>query len=66
MKWGLKFRIHSGDQFMYGQARQHAALFGISMNSPSPDAGLLSEGEIITFGNSALRVIHVPAIHQVA
>ena len=45
---------------MYGQARQHAALFGISMDNPSPDAGLLSEGEIITFGNSALRVIHVP------
>ena len=45
---------------MHGQAKQHAAFFGISMNNPSPDAELLSEGEIITFGNSALSVIHVP------
>lgn len=59
-KWGLKCRIHPGDQFMSGQAKQHAAFFGISMNNPVPDAELLSEGEIVTFGNSALSVIHVP------
>lgn len=59
-KWGLKSRIHSGDQFISGQAKQYAALFGMSMNNPSQDAELLSEGEIIAFGNSELSVIHVP------
>jgi hydroxyacylglutathione hydrolase len=59
-KWGLKCRMHSGDAFMPGQARQHAMFFGITMASPSLAGELLTEGEVITFGKSALKVIHVP------
>ncbi len=59
-KWGLKVRIHAGDEFMLGQARQLAGMFGITMANPSSEAGLFSEGEVIHFGHSELKVIHVP------
>ncbi len=59
-KWGLKCRIHSGDAYMPGQARQHAQFFGITMENPPSAGELLTEGEVITFGQSAMKVIHVP------
>ena len=58
--WALPVLIHQGDKFMQDQARQHAQMFGITMANPSSDSGLLTEGEVITFGNSELKVIHVP------
>jgi glyoxylase-like metal-dependent hydrolase (beta-lactamase superfamily II) len=60
MKWGLKVLIHAGDEFMLDQAKQHALMFGITMANPSSEAGSLSEGDVFTFGNSELKVIHVP------
>lgn len=59
-KWHLKCRIHSGDAFMTEQAKQHAIYFGITMKNPTSEIELLSEGDIITFGQSSLSVIHVP------
>ena len=59
-KWGLKCKIHPGDAPMTGQARKHAVLFGITMTDPSSDVESLAEGDVITFGNSSLSVIHVP------
>ncbi|MEI7420939.1 MAG: MBL fold metallo-hydrolase [Prolixibacteraceae bacterium] len=59
-KWNLKVKIHSGDAFMAGQARQHAVFFGITMKNPASTSEPLSEGDLIKFGNSSLRVIHVP------
>jgi hydroxyacylglutathione hydrolase len=59
-KWGLTVRIHPGDEHMLGQARQHAVMFGITMQDPSSEVELLSEGEVINFGQSELKVIHVP------
>lgn len=45
---------------MLSQLTAAAASFGLTAeNSPAPDR-LLSEGDIITFGNYALRVIHTP------
>ncbi|MCL4482622.1 MAG: MBL fold metallo-hydrolase [Bacteroidetes bacterium] len=59
-RWGLKCRIHPGDAPMVDQARQHALLFGITMQNPSSDVELLAEGDEIHFGATALKVIHVP------
>lgn len=59
-KWNLKVKIHPGDAFMAGQARQHAVFFGITMKNPITASELLHEGDLIRFGNSSLSVIHVP------
>ncbi|HEY5511085.1 MAG TPA: MBL fold metallo-hydrolase [Prolixibacteraceae bacterium] len=59
-KWGLKCKIHSGDVPYVNQARQQAMLFGITMQNPSPAVELVSEGDEIYFGQSILKVIHVP------
>lgn len=60
VKWNLKIKIHTGDALMPGQARQHAVLFGITMKNPASETEPLQEGDLIRFGKSALRVIHVP------
>ena len=57
-KWGLKCRIHPGDLPMVSQAKQHAMFFGISMANPA-EALELVPGEVITFGCSVLKFLHV-------
>ena len=59
-KWNLKVWIHSGDANLPGQAKQYATLFGITMNQPPADVEILTEGDVIKFGNTELKVIHVP------
>jgi glyoxylase-like metal-dependent hydrolase (beta-lactamase superfamily II) len=58
-KWNLISRIHPGDLPMVSQARQHAMFFGITMTNPN-EAQALDPQEVIIFGNSNLKVIHVP------
>jgi glyoxylase-like metal-dependent hydrolase (beta-lactamase superfamily II) len=58
-KWNLISRIHPGDLPMVSQARQHAMFFGITMANPK-EAQALNTQEEIAFGNSVLKVIHVP------
>jgi glyoxylase-like metal-dependent hydrolase (beta-lactamase superfamily II) len=59
-KWNLKCRIHSGDAILVSQAQKQAMLFGFKMMDQNYPAEFLSEGELITFGQSVLKVIHVP------
>lgn len=59
-KWNLRYKIHSGDAHMPGQAKQYATLFGITMKNPPEEMEILREDDIIEFGNSELKVIHVP------
>jgi glyoxylase-like metal-dependent hydrolase (beta-lactamase superfamily II) len=58
-KWNLTCRIHSEDLPMVSQARPHALFFGIKMADPN-EAKALDPQEEIVFGNSVLKVIHVP------
>ena len=52
--------IHSLDAPMLDNLAASAATWGLSAeNSPQPDR-LLAEGETVTFGKLALRVIHTP------
>lgn len=59
-KWDINFRIHAGDANMPGQAKQYASLFGISMSNPPVLVEILGEGDVIKFGHTELKVIHVP------
>lgn len=63
-KWGLKCRMHPGDLPLAAQAKQQAMLFGITMSNLTSALELLSEGEEITFGQTVLKVIHVPGHSQ--
>lgn len=52
--------IHALDAPMLESLSQAAALFGLkSENSPPPDK-TIDDGDIITFGNISMKVIHTP------
>lgn len=63
-KWGLRCRMHQGDLQLAAQAKQQAMLFGITMPNLTSALELLSDGEEILFGQTALKVIHVPGHSQ--
>jgi hydroxyacylglutathione hydrolase len=58
--WGLKCEIHEDDNYLVEHAETLASLFGIEMTAPPPRGKFLEDGEVISFGNSELSVIHVP------
>jgi hydroxyacylglutathione hydrolase len=57
---GAKLLIHELDASMLSRAANTAAMFGIqSENSPHPDA-LLCDGELLSFGDFELKILHTP------
>ncbi len=57
---GAPILIHKGDAPMLNQLVAAAASFGLSAeNSPPPDKNI-DDGDIISFGNIELKVIHTP------
>jgi hydroxyacylglutathione hydrolase len=58
--WGLKCEIHGDDNYLVQLADKQAMNFGIEMPSPPSCGRYLQDGELIAFGNSELKVIHVP------
>jgi glyoxylase-like metal-dependent hydrolase (beta-lactamase superfamily II) len=58
--WGLKCEIHKDDNYLIEHAETLAQLFGIEMTAPPSYGTFIDDGEIISFGNSELKVIHVP------
>jgi glyoxylase-like metal-dependent hydrolase (beta-lactamase superfamily II) len=57
---GAPILIHALDAPMLGHLASAAASFGLrSENSPPPDR-TIDDGDIITFGNISLKVIHTP------
>ncbi len=59
-KWGLKAAIHQEDNFLIENAQSTAIIFGMQIPKPPTAGSFISEGEVIRFGNSELKVIHVP------
>ncbi len=52
--WNLKSEVHADDHFLVKHASNQAMSFGMEMVSP-PDAGrYFQDGELISFGNSAI------------
>ncbi len=60
-KYGLKPEAHSDDEFLIGITKDYAEQFGVTMEENPPGLGnYLNEGDEIKFGNTVLKVIHVP------
>jgi len=53
-------RLHANDRKLYEALPEQAALFGFCVEAPRPVDAPLSDGEVIRFGESALRAIHTP------
>ncbi len=60
-KFGLKTKAHKGDMFLLERAKEQAAMFGVSMKDEEILVDkYIDENDIITFGNTTLRILHVP------
>ncbi len=59
-KYQVPFYAHADDVFLVDEVVEQAKMFGIEMKPVSPVNGFLNENDKITFGNSELKVIHVP------
>jgi glyoxylase-like metal-dependent hydrolase (beta-lactamase superfamily II) len=58
--YNLKWEAHAGDAFLVENAPNQGAMFGIPVKPISPADIELNHGDTIRFGNSSLKVIHVP------
>lgn len=58
--WGLRSEIHKKDNHLLDKAANQSAMFGIMMPAPPKAGGFFEDGDQLTFGNSALKVIFVP------
>jgi len=58
--WGLKSEIHKEDNYLVEQASALSLMFGMSMPKPPLPGSFFEDGDILTFGNSSLKVIFVP------
>lgn len=60
-KYGLLPWAHSADAFLLDGIQAYARQFGIDqMKNPPELAGFLNENDEVNFGNTTLKVIHVP------
>jgi glyoxylase-like metal-dependent hydrolase (beta-lactamase superfamily II) len=57
---GAAIRLHPDDRFLYDALPEQAALFGLTASPPLPPGEPIADGEVIRFGNSALKAIHTP------
>lgn len=60
-KYGLLAQAHEGDAFWVEDAEKYAAMLGMRGITPPPALGeYLKDGDVVKFGHSELKVIHVP------
>ena len=59
-KYGLRTFSSELDEMNRKSAKQHALLFGLTMDDPPEPAGFISDNQIITFGNEKLLALLVP------
>jgi glyoxylase-like metal-dependent hydrolase (beta-lactamase superfamily II) len=59
-KYRIPFGAHIEDNFWIDGAVDQAQMFGFEMEPVQPANSGLTDGEILTLGNSTIRVIHVP------
>lgn len=57
---GAPIRLHAADRQLYERLPQQAAMFGLVAGPPPPPDAPLSDGEMVRFGDCAMRVIHTP------
>jgi glyoxylase-like metal-dependent hydrolase (beta-lactamase superfamily II) len=57
---GVPLYIHQADEMLLSRVSQVAAMYGMAgENSPAPD-GYLTDGQLISFGDCSICVIHTP------
>ncbi|BEI56750.1 MULTISPECIES: MBL fold metallo-hydrolase [Butyricimonas] len=60
-EFGLSARAHEADSFWVEDAERYAAMLGVKGITPPPALGeYLKDGDVVKFGHSELKVIHVP------
>lgn len=59
-KWGLKTYVHPEDRPLIEKASRYGSAFGIDIEPFSGEYVDLHDGDTVTFGKSALRVIATP------
>jgi len=60
-KYDLKPEAHHDDEFLIGITKDYASQFGVTMDENPPELGnYLNEGDEVNFGNSSLKIIHIP------
>ena len=57
---GAPFMLHVEEEPMLGSAKLSAAMFGLSVQTPNPADRLLREGDQVSAGSIALKVLHTP------
>lgn len=56
----IPFLAHTEDNFWVEKATQQAEMFGFEMDTVAPADSFLVENEYVEFGNSRMKIIHVP------
>lgn len=57
---GAQILIHDKDAPMLGYLKEMAMSFGMRMDNSPPADRLLKDGDVITFGEQSLKVLHTP------
>jgi len=59
-QYKIPFQAHKDDAFWVDNVSAQAQRFGLEMSPVSPIDEYLTENEFVKFGNSQLKIIHVP------
>ncbi len=59
-KYNLPVYAHEADEMLISTAREYAKLFGLTISQPPVINQFLKDNDELTFGNSSLKVMHVP------
>jgi hydroxyacylglutathione hydrolase len=58
--WNIPFLIHQDDLPLVRTAPAYAGVFGLEMAAAPVPTGYLTDGQIFNFGQSELKILHVP------
>ena len=59
-KYSLKFEAHKDDDYWVERAVNQGRMFNIKMNPVSPIDNFISENDLVQFGETTLKIIHIP------
>ena len=59
-KYGLRTFSSEFDEINRINARQHALIFGLTMDEPPEPEGFLKDNQLVAFGTTKLLALHVP------
>ena len=59
-KYKIGYLSHNGDEMNRKNSVKQAMFFGLKMEAPPEPAGLLEDGQIISFGPAKIKTLHVP------